>query len=145
MKKSLKTIITLLITTAVIIVPFAAEGLAEIPGVLEFAIGLYKYMAIAAALFAVFFIAFCYKKSKAKAKKKTKKKALSDDHSFYKECKNQQRFQNLLREISFGGENHKKEQEESPLTVKVREAFPGASEMEIIQAYAAAQKGLIKI
>lgn len=146
MKKALKKIITFIFTTVLIIIPFAAEGLVEIPGVIEFTTNhLYKYVAIVTVLYTIFFIAYYYKKSKTKAKVKgnsrsvTKSRVVSDN-SFYNEFKDLQTFRKNLKEIELPLENA------PTITVqKVREAFPGASEKELIQAFAAAQKGLIKI
>lgn len=135
MKNFFKNII---ITTVALIIPFAAEGLVEIPGVIECA----KYVAIATViLFTIFFIAYYYKKSKTKAKAKSNSiSVIKSDYSFYDEFKNLQTFRENLKEIEFPPEKA------PTITVqKVRDAFPGASEKELIQAFAAAQKGLIKI
>lgn len=143
MKKTLKKLITFIFTTVLIIIPFAAEGLVEIPGVIECA----KYVAIATVvLFTIFFIsyiAYYYKKTKAKVKgnsRSVNKSRVVSDNSFYNEFKDLQTFRKNLKEIELPLENA------PTITVqKVREAFPGASEKELIQAFAAAQKGLIKI
>lgn len=134
MKNFFKNIITFIFTTVALIIPFAVEGLVEIPGVIE-------SLAIAiVVLFTIFFIAYTKAKAKAKPKARYVTKNIVSDNSFYEEFKNFKNFRENLKEIEFPPEKA------PTITVqKVRDAFPGASEKELIQAFAAAQKGLIKI